>query len=531
MIGKKFILITLVALVPFFSIAQKEDFYKLLKSADVEFRYDNYEGALPLYLQALEINDRDPMVNFRVGICYLNDLSYKATALEYFLVAEDVDKKIDEHFYYYLGVAYQYNHEFEDALESYELALENVDETEPLLLEDIKKRMEQCKNGIQQLENPVDVVVENLGPMINSEYADYAPVISADETVMAFTSKRKGSRGGKRDHHTGEYHEDIYISYKKDGEWSTPENIGKTVNTHRHDATLAMSPDGRTLFVYSSDNNGDILISEFIDSTWTEPVSIGDNINTLEYKENSVSISPDEKTLFFTSDRPGGQGGMDIYMSKKDASGKWQDPVNLGPLVNSELDEEGPFISSDGRTLYFSSNGHPGIGGFDIFFSDYDEEGGVWLEPHNIGYPINTADDDIFFVFNADGLNAYFSSAREDSYGNKDIYVLKRYEKAEIEAILKAEVVGFYEGEYNDTLKPVPATIILMDKKSNKFLGIYNTQSSGKFTAELKPGKTYHVKVTSTGFETLEQDIVVPPKKEVFTIHEKFELQPLKEDK
>src|SRR5690606_31672895 len=215
----------------------------------------------------------------------------------------------------------------------------------------------------------------------------------------------------------------IFIARKVDGKWQPAKNIGSPVNTPYHNSNSALSADGNTLFLYSDEGNGDLYFTELNNGVWTEPMPLPGIINS-SFEEKSITISKDEKTVYFSSNRPGGYGGLDLYKATKDAKGEWSNVKNLGPKINSPEDDDAPFIDYDGVTLYFSSMGRKGMGGFDIFKSVYDPMTNEWSEPENLGYPINTPDDDVYFVTSKDSKRAYYSSVREDGIGYTDIYMI-----------------------------------------------------------------------------------------------------------
>jgi outer membrane protein OmpA-like peptidoglycan-associated protein len=269
-----------------------------------------------------------------------------------------------------------------------------------------------------------------MGSAINSEFEDYGPVLDANEDFIVFTTRRQDGNTNENVADDNKYYEDIFVSEKVNGAWKSAKNIGPPVNTGFYDSNLTLSADGKFLFIYKDDGAGDIYVSERgSDGKWGTPEPLPGVINS-SYRESSVSISTDEKTLFFASDRPGGYGGSDIYVCTKDSKGEWSRVKNLGPRINTEFDEDGPFISFDSKNLYFSSEAHKGMGGFDIFRSEWiDPEKNEWGDPENIGYPINTPDDDVFYTTSKDGLRSYYSSVREGGYGYTDIYVITDLEK------------------------------------------------------------------------------------------------------
>ena len=290
-------------------------------------------------------------------------------------------------------------------------------------LSEVQRRIFECENGREFMANPANYSIVNVGTSINSEWRDYAPVLNGDETIMIFTSRRKEGNLNENVDVDNIPFEDIFISKKVDGKWTRAENIGNIVNTTSHDSNLALSADGHQLYIYSPENEGDIYVSEQKDGTWSVPQPLSDAINS-SYMENSISISPDKQRLFFASNRPGGYGGIDIYVSEKDKKGNWGKSKNLGPMINTEYDEEGPFIDYDGKTLYFSSMGRKGMGGHDVFKAEYDSVDGKWNEPVNLGYPINTPDNDVYFVSTKDGKRGYYASVRTDGMGYQDIYMV-----------------------------------------------------------------------------------------------------------
>src|SRR5690606_2363090 len=295
----------------------------------------------------------------------------------------------------------------------------------PAELEDLIRRIDQCKTAKELVANPVRVFIDNLGGIVNSKYPEYGAIISADESVMMFTSRRNSTTGGMIDPGLNEYYEDIYITKKTNGRWSAPENIGSPVNTEEHDATVAVAPDAQSMIIYIDDKgDGNLYETKLVGTSWSKPKKMNKNINT-KYHESSASYSSDGKTLYFVSNKPdGGLGNRDIYVTQWDENLQdWGPATNLGASINTKYNEESVLIHPDGKTLYFSSQGHKSMGGYDIFVSE-KQDNGTWSEPKNLGYPINTVDDDVFFIINSSGRRGYYSSFKSDGYGEKDIYMI-----------------------------------------------------------------------------------------------------------
>ncbi|MFL5730820.1 MAG: OmpA family protein [Cytophagaceae bacterium] len=429
----------------FISAAQAQNEKRLIKEAQDNLQKGDKRNALVFYLKALEKNPENPETNFMIGKLYL-ETEYKHRSLKYLEKAFQLKPTVDPEIHKYLAESYHVNMMWDKAIENYELCRKTLHKDHEFH-KHIDREIFECNVGKELVAKPVDAKIENLGLVINSSASDFAPVISADESVMIFTSRREGSTGGEIDEN-GEYNEDIYITEKVDGKWGAPKNIGTNINTAGHDASIGLSVDGKELFTYDGNGQGDIKYCKLKkDSSWSKPFLMPGNINT-KHSETSICITPDGGTVFFTSDREGGHGGFDIYMSHLDRKGEWGKAVNLGTTINTADHEEGPFMDLDGKTLYFSSRAHKGMGGYDIFKSVYDSTTSKWSEPENIGYPINTADDDIYIVFSGDGKHGYYASIREDGLGEKDIYMITLPERKDhkklvkkMEVLLKKEIV------------------------------------------------------------------------------------------
>lgn len=296
-----------------------------------------------------------------------------------------------------------------------------LQKADPVILKRLDKRIMECESGRILSREPRAFVVTNLGEKVNSPSEEYAPVLTEDERLLIFTSRRPAGNLSAQKDAEGNYFEDIFYSNKEQETWTAAQNIGRPVNSPFHDSDLALSADGTQLYLYTDENAGDILKSEFTKGKWSPPLPMPPPINS-PYHESSMSVSSDGRRMFIASDRTGGRGGSDIYLIEKNEAGRWMQPQNLGPTVNTEWDEDSPFIDSDGHTLYFSSTGHNSIGGFDIFRTK--ENNAQWSQAENLGVPINTPGHDSYFVSTRDGKRAYFSSVREGGYGKEDIYLI-----------------------------------------------------------------------------------------------------------
>jgi outer membrane protein OmpA-like peptidoglycan-associated protein/tetratricopeptide (TPR) repeat protein len=468
---------------------------KNIKRGKEHISLEEYRQALPYFLEAWKVDTTDYKLAFNIVTCYFK-IKDELAAYPYMDNAKVGIKDPILTFYY--ARIFHLQHKFELAISLYREYQQTLDPADPEYFE-MHQYIANCKTGIELVKNPVKVKITNLGPKINSPYPDYAPVISADETELLFTSRRPNTTGGGKDLEDGMFYEDIYKSDKiKEGEWSDAVEIGSGINTDSHDACVALAPDGMELIIYrnSGTDGGDLYSSKLRGNLWEKPKRLGNSINT-SFWEPSASISADEKSIFFTSNRKGGIGGTDIYMVRRKDNGDYGPAILLGPSINTVKDEDAPFIHADGKTLYFSSKGLKSMGGYDIFYCTIDlETGEVLTPPQNIGYPINTADDDVFFVWSADGTRAYFSSIRTGGFGDKDIYMLER------DAVKKAPTVLF-KGQIVacEDKHPVTATIFVTDLATQKIVGVFNSNSfTGKYTVSLPAGKNYGISVEASGY-------------------------------
>jgi len=361
-----------------------------------------------------------------------------------------------------------------------------------------------------QQKDSLKMEINNCGPQINSPFSDYAPLISADGNMMIFTSQRplleknieKGRRGV----------ENVYVTYYDDkhAKWLVTFMLGPTINLPDIDnSAIALSNDGQRMLLYRGGNsqnaNGDILESTLTGEEWSDPIRLPPPINS-DFDETSASISPDGRTIYFVSDREWGFGGRDIWYSTQDETGKWGEAINMGKLINSPEDEEGVFIHPNGKVLFFSSKGHNSMGGYDIFMSVFDETTQAWAEPENLGSPINTTGDDIYFVMQANGKTGYYASSRPGGFGDIDIYSVTF-----LEDIMKKNTTLLKGYVTNKTKDPVGSTIVLINKGTDKLIGNFKSnKTSGKYLVSLAPGKKYEMEITSEGYKTDTISIDIP---------------------
>jgi hypothetical protein len=417
------ILLQLLTLVIFPGAAlsqSSEEMKKIFAQAESYFLYEEYELANQLYIL---LDSPDNMnIKYKIGTCYLNIPGEKEKSIPYL---EDAvksasydsktelfkEKKAPLDAYFSLAKAYMINNELEKGLNTLQtfnkLARETTSKGGMKNLEYIDQQIQACKNAIQYKENPVIFSKTTLGSDFRQGSINDNPAVSFDGSTIVYTEKRGIVNV-------------IFFSRKERGKWQTPIEITAELNAGEDCSTCSLNNDGSELFLYKTDNyDGSLYSSHYVNGAWTPIRKLNKNINTKFY-ESHAAISADGKKLYFTSNRDGGQGNLDIYISEKDGTGDWGPALNLGAAINTPYNEDTPFITASDSVLYFCSEGHSSMGGFDIFKSQ--KIGSVWKTPSNLGYPINSTDDDKFFQPVNNGLNAFYSITTD--YKKKDIFYL-----------------------------------------------------------------------------------------------------------
>ena len=388
------------------------------------------DDARDSWVQAADFDTTNIKANFEAGHFHLETIG-KDLANKFFLriSRQDPDYRFDLDFW--IGRSYHYGLEFDKALIYYSQYREkligkpNYQGRDKVDLKEVDRKIQECNNGKEFVADPKNFSIVNIGKAINSEYDDYGPVLNESETELVFTTRRRDGNLNENVADDNKPYEDIFISNNSGGTWSRAKNIGPVVNIKFNDSDLALSADGKTLYIYKDEGLGDIYVSERLaDDSWGVPEALPGIINST-FREESVSVTKDGDILYFSSERPGGFGGSDIYVCTKDSKGEWSKVKNLGSSINTELNDDNPFIDYDSKTLYFSSRGRKGMGGYDIYKSVLlNPDKNEWSDPENLGFPINTPDDDMNYVSTRDGKRAYYASVRDEGMGYQDIYMI-----------------------------------------------------------------------------------------------------------
>ncbi len=477
------------------AIAQRAD----PDDAKEHFKFGNFIDALPIYEQLVEKDPKEADYPYKAGLCILLTERDKSKAVEYLKKASEMNADPDVNFY--LGQAYHYNLKFDDALKAFETYKKSAAGTKQT---EVDREIETVNNAKKIVPSPIDVTFENAGDKINTEYPDYYPFITPNESFMVFTSRRKS--GTKE--FDGYYPSAIYYTQVENGEFGLAKKGSAMINSTYDDQAVGLSYNADKLYIYFDDikNVGDIYEADIKDFKFRKKELMGENVNSKGF-ESSATISADGNTLFFASRRDDGLGGKDIYMTRKLPNGEWALPQNLGEPINTKYDEDFPNLFYDGSTLYYSSKGHNSIGGFDYFKSTWNAETNTWSKPENLGYPLNTPSDNICISFTEDQRHAYVSTWRKDSKGFQDIYKVTFNEIDALQTVLKSKIL--MEG----STEPITdAFVSVVDNITQDEVGNYTPNpKNGGFVIILKPG-SYNLLIDAPGYAPKSEDIIIKGK-------------------
>lgn len=469
---------------------------KTFEKAEEHLFNEEYRAALELYKKCDTLNPAyKHYYEYKQGVCYLYSSIDNAKALS--LIQSNANKFEGDNIHFevlfHLAKAYAYNNQLDSAAKYFDLSLTTKralkDDKDDDMTAELLSNIEWVKNAKQLVASPVKAKIKNIPAPVNSEYQDYRAVTVGDEDEIIFTSRRVNETSKTLP--TGSYNEDIYTAKRNaSGNFEGVTLLSPNTSTENNEASSALNNDGNTLYMYVGDKKGSDLFTVSRDgSSWGKPVSLGSAINS-KYWETTVCLSPDQNTLYFVSDKEGGQGGRDIYTATKNADGTWGNVSNLGTMINTNQDEETPFLSNDGKTLYFSSKGHNSTGGFDIFYSNYED--GKWSVPRNLGYPVNSTTDDFNFIALDGGKRGYFASARSGGQGQQDIYSVTFTDKLSPKNILRTRLIA-----NSTSIGTINFELSENGKVVNDF---YRSNNEKDMLSLLEPGKVYNLKVTGNNY-------------------------------
>ena len=470
------------------------------KLASELFNDGNFNAALDQYLELLKTTPEDLKFNYRAGVCYLNTNIDKSDAIPYFEKVLSLEGA-DPNTYYLLGRAYHFAYRFPNAIKMYE-KFKEFNKGNSANLQDVEKQIEYSYNAIEIMKFPLDVTFQNMGPTINSTSPDYYPFVPLDESYVIYNTKRDDGSNQLPD---GSFNSEIYISKVKNGKFSNARKLDQNVNTlNGSEEIIGLSADGKhMLFYYDNEEHyGDLFIADYKNDNVKNITKLPKVINSKNH-EIAASISKYGDVIYFASDRDGGYGGVDIYSCRILPNGKWGPPQNLGANINTKYDEDFPNVTSDNKTLYFSSKGHTSMGGYDIFRATWNSVKRNWSDVKNIGYPLNTPEDNMNFRASKTGRTGYISALRAKGYGDLDIYSVTFNEVDPNYTVLKGYVNASDSAQIKDVF------ISVLDLQTDELYGSYMTNPiTGRYIIILPPGE-YNVLVEVPGFELFSENIEI----------------------
>jgi hypothetical protein len=454
--------------------------------ADDLFKQTNYLEAIPQYKKLLKIDPKNEKYVFNLALCYLRTEIDKASAIYYLEKLVKLKKK-DKETYYYLAEAYTHRYEYDKSM----AALKEYKKKPGEFEDKIGEMMFSYEFAKVLYENAIPVTFENMGDKINSEYPDYYPFVSKDESILVFTSRRKEGKGRKE--FDGYYPSDIFMT-KFNGFNFSPAKPLTSLNTSYDEQCVSLSADGKHMFIYfdNIEDAGDIYESEQSGSNYDRKKKIKEGVNTKAI-ETASSLSADGNTLLFASNKSGGKGGLDLFMTRKLPSGEWAESQPINSL-NTKGNEDFPYLSEDGNTLYFASNGYPGLGGYDVYKSEWDAEDNRWKSPKNLGYPLNTSYDDKVIQFSDDMKHAYLTAVRPGGFGDRDIY------RVTLEEVEKKPALFIFSLQDAISSSALKEGLIIIFDKNDEIIGEYKSNASGKISVILEPG-AYSIEIESPGYK------------------------------
>ena len=470
----------------------------------VEFMYSgDYSDALGILLNLYDRGYTTANISYLTGECYLNIRGVKTKAIPFL---RDAVKNVSGNYtgktlqeetapfksLLYLGIACRLNYDFEKALNYFNEYLRSCDEADKESARLAEYHIERCNYAREMMTSPAKYTADTLSGGINSVFSNFNPLVSPDERSMVYMDQLK-------------FYDAVMSVQKVDSQWSAPYNLTPELKSDGDHYATGISANGAELWLSSYDpyRSGEIYRSEWSGGKWNEMKKLGDPVNTI-FNETHASISPDGSMLYFVSDRKGGYGGTDIYRSSKTQNGNWAKAVNLGPLINSPYNEESPFMSSDGTHLYFSSQGHYNMGGYDVFCSAKDENGN-WLPPVNIGYPLNTTDDDLFFFPVKDGHIAYQSRYGKNSPKSEIVrFVISSFGNP-----ARFMINGKIDLSADEGFDPGRISVAFIDRSHQDTLDVKPLTQDGSFRQKL-PAGSYQLVFSESTNQLLSRTMEIP---------------------
>lgn len=469
------------------------------KIADLLSRND-LKDAVPVYRKLISKHPENEEYKYQLGKCLLKTHGDRKETIS-LLESSVTKRKPDADAFYHMGQAYQHDLQFDKAMEFYTKAKEVASKSQ---VAGIERQIETCLHAKELIRYPMNVTFNNLGNSVNSEYADYYPLTPDNESFLIFTSRRPAA-AGSRPEMDGYYPSDIYSATPKDGKWVDPKTLGTHINTRFDEEAVGISPDGKKLSVYIDhiDSSGNLYMTE------PNKTNTGyKKIERLDHKinegfESTGSMNDAGDVFVFSSERKGGSGEKDIYIIRKLSNGKWAQPQNMGTNINTKYNEDFPHLTKDGKILYFASEGHSSMGGYDLFRSEWNEAQQSWSDPQNLGYPINDTYDNENISFVGDGAYAYVSTIKDGGLGDRDIYKIKFND-----VDTRYCIITGYATTSDSSEASIKISILASRPETKEVLKFVPVQKTGKYVMALTPGN-YTLNLKADGFDDIVTSFVI----------------------
>ncbi len=485
---------------------------KDLKTGNKLFSQENYRASIPYYEKALSKDPNNAKALFQAGVAYLSFDKEKAS--DYIYKAQKLKPKVSKDIEYWLGRVDHLNYNFDEAITHFNAYNATLKKSNDSRREEVSQLIQHSKNAKLLFNSPKDIFVNNLGPVINSQYSEHSPVISSDDKTLIFTTRANPAeipgldqKNRSKTAADGEYYEGIVEAKRIDAStWEKPRSLSAVLNSKGHDASNQLFDNDSKLLMYRDDEDGDIFVAskQATGGDWGTPVKLNSNINS-KGREGDAYITPDGLTLFFATGKYSEDNNLDLYYSTRTAGGDWGSAKSMGGVINTKYDDDAPFLSRDGKTLYFSSKGHNTMGGYDIFVSKFDSIGRKWGRPENMGYPINTPDDDSYYRLAPDGTYAYLSSYRIGGYGEKDIYTINYIKNITVKGTVFSK---------RDSTQAIPGVELVFSGKQADNTAIsfrdVTKDPGGNYQVAVLSKRTYQVAVNKDGKNIETQEFAVP---------------------
>jgi hypothetical protein len=453
----------------------------------------DYSRAEDLFKEALTYDSKFYESYMMLGELYSKQKRYAEASFNY-QAAVNIDSTSYKPVFFNLAIAEMMTGDYQNSLLHFKTYLRYKSNSEKNRLMALKN-VKNCEFAIEAMKKPVTFNPVSVGGGVNTPEDEYWPSITADGQTLMFTRQVYSDYLPSA---MGSSQEDFYLSIKSDSSWGRAVNLGEPLNTKSNEGAQSLSSSGNYMYFTACERSGgmgscDIYFSAFSNGRWSVPYNLGGPVNSKNW-ESTPSISADGNLLIFSSNRPGGFGGKDLWSSVLTNKGSWANPVNLGKSINTSGEEMSPFIHFDGKTLYFASDGRPGMGGFDIYFTRMKDDS-TWSEPQNLGFPINTSSDDMGLVIEAGGQKGYFSSKRDNKNGKDIFYFI-------LDESVRPNPVSYLKGKVTDkeTGKLLKADYELINLSTNKVTIKSATDDNGNFLVCLPSGFNYGLNVSKTGY-------------------------------